>query len=79
VITGLKGEQNKAHAHRRQTDPAQNAGRISLVCEPSRDWRDETDRNRPWGHQQAGFDRGSAEDFLKEERKRDKGEVLGSE
>ena len=78
-MTGPKGEQNKAHANRRQTHPAQNADRISLVREPSCDWRDETDRNRPWGHQQAGFDRGSAKDFLKEERKRDKGEALGSE
>ena len=78
-MTGPKGEQKKAHAHRRQTHPAQNAGWIFLVCEPSRDWRDETDRDRPWGHQQAGFDLGSAKDFFKEERKRDEGEVLGGE
>src|SRR5262249_34739400 len=53
----LGGHQNESQAKLGQTVPAENASRIVLVDEPSRDRRGASDRHRPRGHQEAGLDR----------------------
>jgi hypothetical protein len=70
---------DESQAQNGQTDPAESAGRIVPVGEPSGDRRGETDRHRPGRHQQPGLDRRSAEHLLDEERQRDKRKILRRE